>query len=144
MGRWTLWQNPRMALRRPPGLITAILGGVLGGIAGVWSGIALFEQVAVGDLTDLVPLLFLLTAGLIVGPSLGVTVALLITRQRNAMATGLLSLPRMLAAIVTSFSLLDNVDQLDNAIATWLALGLSLALMIAAIWLARHLTADRR
>jgi uncharacterized protein YqgC (DUF456 family) len=104
----------------------------------------MFKRVAVGDLSDLVPLLLLLAAGLIVGPSLGVTVALLITRQRNAMATGLLSLPLMLAAIVASFSLLDNVDQVDNAFATWLALGLSLALMIAAIWLARHLTADRR
>jgi len=134
-----------MALPRPPGLITAILGGVIGGIAGVWISIAIFEQFAVGDLSDLVPLLLLLAAGLILGPSVGVTVALLIARHRNAVATGLLTLPLMLAAIVVSFSLLDRVDQLtDNPVATALALGLALALAITAIWLARHLTAARR
>lgn len=84
-------------------------------------------------------------SGLIVGPSGGMTVALLITRQKNAMSTGLLSLPLMLAAIAASFSLMDHVDQLtDNALAISIALGLSLALMIAAIWLARHLTTDRQ
>lgn len=134
-----------MALPRPPGLIIAILGGVIGGIAGVWTSIAIFDRFAVGDLSDMGLALLLLGVGLIVGPSGGMTVALLITRQKNAMSTGLLSLPLMLAAIAASFSLMDQVDQLtDNALAISIALGLSLALMIAAIWLARHLTTDRQ
>jgi hypothetical protein len=134
-----------MALPRPPGLITAILGGVIGGIAAVWTSVAIFEQLAVGDLSDLGLLLVLLAAGLIVGPSVGVTVALLIARHKNALATGMLTLPLMLAAVVVTFSLVDNVDRLtENPVVTALALGLALALAIAAIWLARHLTAARR
>jgi hypothetical protein len=131
-----------MALPRPPGLITAILGGVIGGIAAVWTSIAIFEQFAVGDLSDVGSLLFLLAAGLVVGPSVGVTVALLIARHKNALATGLLTLPLMMAAVVVTFSLLDNVVT-DAPVVTALTLGLALALAIAAIWLARHLTAAR-
>jgi hypothetical protein len=131
-----------MALPRPPGLIAAILGGVIGGIAAVWTSIAIFEQFAVGDLSDVGLLLFLLAAGLVVGPSVGVTVALLIARHKNALATGLLTLPLMMAAVVVTFSLLDNVVT-DAPVVTALTLGLALALAIAAIWLARHLTAAR-
>ena len=117
----------------------------MGGTAAVWTATAIFERFAVGDLSDLGLLLFLLAAGLIVGPSVGVTLALLIARHKNALATGLLTLPLMLAAIFVSFSLLDNVDRLtEHPVATVLALGLALAVAIAAIWLARHLTAARR
>jgi hypothetical protein len=134
-----------MALPRPPGLITAILGGVIGGIAAVWGSIAIFEQFAVGDLSDLGLGLLLLGGALTVGPSVGVTVALLIARQKNALASGLLTLPLMVAAIALTVSLLDNVDSLtNNAVVAALALGLALALAIAAIWLARHLAATRR
>lgn len=108
----------------------------------MWTSIAIFEQFAVGDLSDVGSLLFLLAAGLVVGPSVGVTVALLIARHKNALATGLLTLPLMMAAVVVTFSLLDNVVT-DAPVVTALTLGLALALAIAAIWLARHLTAAR-
>lgn len=111
----------------------------------MWAASSLFELIAVGDLSDLGPALLLLAAGLILGPAAGVTVALLVARQKRAVATGLMSVPLMLAAIAVSFSLLDNIDQgSDNIVPGLIAVAVAVVSMVAAIWLARHLTARRR
>lgn len=125
------------SLLRPPGLVSAVVGGVLGGGVGVWVSILLSEQFKAGDLSDIGTGLVLLLAGLVVGPSLGSTIALAIRKHDRALFTGLLVAPLMFAAIIGGFAILGFLTD----VAGLRALLVLVALAIAAIWMARWLTA---
>lgn len=135
------WQNPRMAaFPRPPGLISALAGGVLGAVVGVWVSMLLFEQLKAGDLSDIATEIFLLLGGLLVGPSAGVATALAIRKHDRALATGLVAGPLVTMAMIGGFNMFGRLPLSDD-VAGLIGLPLLVAVGIAAIWMARWFTA---
>lgn len=121
------------SLLRPPGLVSAVVGGVLGGGVGVWVSILLSEQFKAGDLSDIGTGLLLLLAGLLIGPSVGATIALAVRKHDRALATGLLVGPLVAMSLVGG-SVVFGFLSLSGGPPVLVALG------IAAIWMARWLT----
>lgn len=127
------------ALARPPGLVSALVGGVLGGGVGVWASILVSEQVKAGDLSDIATGFLLLLAGLLIGPSVGATTALTLRKHDRALATGLLAGPLVTMALIGGFVVLGGLA-LPDAVAGVIGQSVLLGLGIAAIWMARWLT----
>lgn len=127
-------------LPRPSGALSAVVGGIVGAGAGTWLSYLLYAQVAVGDLSDIGSGLLLLLAGLLLGPGFGTAVGLSLRKHERAVATGLVAGPALAGAVAGGFTILGSLPLPDDA-AGFLGLPVIAALGIAALWIARWLTA---
>jgi hypothetical protein len=104
----------------------------------VFGAVSVFDNVAVGDLSDIGTGLLLLLGGVVLGTYL----ALIAARQSGPLVTALAVGPLMLVAVIASFMLVERLDDIADS-AGLFGIPLLVGLGFSAIWLARALTVAR-
>jgi hypothetical protein len=94
----------------------------------VFGAVSVFDNVAVGDLSDIGTGLLLLLGGVVLGTSAGTYLALIAAR--------------LLVAVIASFMLVERLDDIADS-AGLFGIPLLVGLGFSAIWLARALTVAR-
>jgi hypothetical protein len=108
----------------------------------VFGAVSVFDNVAVGDLSDIGTGLLLLLGGVVLGTSAGTYLALIAARQSGPLVTALAVGPLMLVAVIASFMLVERLDDIADS-AGLFGIPLLVGLGFSAIWLARALTVAR-
>jgi hypothetical protein len=135
-----------MTLTEPPGLIAAVVGGLIGAAGGLLLAVYAFQTLLPtdGTLADLGWLLLALATALVAGPVIGATTALVVFGHGRALATGAWLIPFVIAAVFAMYRILDSIDGLAPLLHGILLVPVPLSLMVAAIWMARSIATNNR
>lgn len=121
-------------MNRPGGVLTTILGGLVGSTIGVLIAIPVGNANATGGLEALGTLLGILLLALTCGAALGAGVGLVIAGHPRPIVTALVSLPAMMAAVLVAVRLMSSLNA-----DWWLGLPLLIVTASISLWLARAL-----